>query len=342
MKMHYAPIILMISIFSSQFILAKNMDLEWRGMSCWFDALMHCLSEYDEMNQFLRDKYSSEPLSPEVLASLETMGKIQKEQLIEQNFARIYVTLVDRIHDKGSGKSQKENSILKKNDQILGALTQIYFINSLGEFGKGNDPLAFYPDFFNRIIKSIGDQQDILGITLRLKSTGKVFVPLMRILKKDEGNDQTEALERLAQYSETLSRIALFPDRNDLAPLYKIEERIVVKQKNYKLFAIMWGWMNDGHIWAYVRSKKDNCWYCYNSLGEKPAYFISEDQIELTHGMRFGKNMKPYICFYKLDEPSELQIKLLELKKFLQELKEKLSLLKDKLGALNTKFGAKA
>lgn len=48
---------LALSFLLFQSCFAKNMDMEWGGMSCWFDAMIHCLTEYTEMNDFLRQKY---------------------------------------------------------------------------------------------------------------------------------------------------------------------------------------------------------------------------------------------------------------------------------------------
>ena len=246
-----------------------------------------------------------------------------------------------KIHDKGTLGSK---DFFWKKDPIIGNITQIDMINSInkvgGSYGVGNDPLEFYPDFFQRFIQNIGNQE-LPGITIKM-SGGKLRVPLMLIsCGEGETIDYAEAnvLKRLEGWPEALSRVALFPLRVLLAPKYEIKKSITVKHKEYKLFAIMWGWLDNNHTWTYVKSKKDGCWYCYNSLGKSPAYKVSENSIELTPKSREGKNMQPYICFYELDESSKLSLRLVELKKSLQALKAKLSSLQEKLAALDAKLG---
>jgi hypothetical protein len=362
MKICFNGMIFMVSIIVFQSIFPKNMDLEWGGNSCWFDALMHCLSEYDEMNQFLRDKFKADPLPQSVLDSLSSMDKAQKKSFVENNFARLYIALIDRIHDAGTRENKVYNTILCQKDPILlqsnsgVSTTTIDLINALGTYGIGDDVSRFYCDFFRKIYKSIGNQV-IPGMII---DKGPEVNPKMRLMTplfaKEIGTEwkvsMAKRFERLKCYD--LVKFAAFFDKGIM--YWNVEKDIVIKGMKYNLFAIKWSWSSYAHTWAYVKSKKDNCWYCYDNYGNPaapeddipeadknkrnhPAKFVSEDQIEFTNAMRTGKDMVPHVAFYELDDTSKLKLKLIELKKSLQGLNIKLNSLQKKLEALKTKLG---
>lgn len=238
-----------------------------------------------------------------------------RSEFIRQNFARVYIELINKIHDTGSGPNEKTNSVLgtdaSLNDKIQNYVTKSEFLDVFGRLGFGNDSSDVC--YFLQKIALIEPEvlkyiSAMWGNLIDLKLTRRV---------PEASNSPGEVLFSASRYIIIPKYISVEVSyythlKDDLVETFTIPQKEALNEKAwsylqdkkingdivYDIFAITCLSSDGGHVWAYVKSSKDGKWYRYDSLGKKAAKRIDNKQdLQLTK----DRSENVQVAYYKLN-----------------------------------------